>query len=373
MKGQGTSKWDFCLALLPKICGIKKCSLFRALVVAVLISAVSLVCLSYYAPLFQFSVIKTEPPLPSVKCHSPQPLQSMAPLKPKDHTSSASLRINNQVLVLVETQYSKLGQDIVAILEATRIKFRVEPAGKTLPYLTHSDKGKFGVIVFENLDAYTRMDKWNRQLLDKYCKEYNVGMIIFTPSKEDNVLSSQIPGFPLYIHTNLALKDFQLNANSDILRVTRAGEVWRDYLPIEDWTVFVSNHSTYVPLEYAKIQSIDNPEISADIDDDILQTVVIQDIGLYDGIRRVIFGNGFQFWLHRLLFLDSLSYLSHGKLSIPLDRYIQIDIDDIFVGKTGIRMKKDDVRVSRYTSQVINCHNISTRRHASFGSEAPKE
>lgn len=68
-----------------------------------------------------------------------------------------------------------------------------------------------------------------------------------------------------------------------------------------------------------------------------------QDQGLFDGIQRVIFGNGFDFWIHRLIMLDAISFLSHGKLSLPLQRYILIDIDDIFVGEKGTRMKPADV------------------------------
>jgi len=51
----------------------------------------------------------------------------------------------------------------------------------------------------------------------------------------------------------------------------------------------------------------------------------------------VLFGGGLKFWLHRVLLLDSLSYLSRGRLSLPLKRHILIDIDDIFVGEKGTR------------------------------------
>jgi heparan sulfate N-deacetylase/N-sulfotransferase NDST2 len=71
---------------------------------------------------------------------------------------------------------------------------------------------------------------------------------------------------------------------------------------------------------------------------------VIQDHGLFDNIQRVIFGSGLKFWLHRLLFLDSLSYLSHGQLSLSLDRMFLVDIDDIFVGDIGTRLRPEDVR-----------------------------
>ena len=43
---------------------------------------------------------------------------------------------------------------------------------------------------------------------------------------------------------------------------------------------------------------------------------IIQDEGLRDGVRRILFGSGFpSFWLLKLVFLDSISYLSHGEFN----------------------------------------------------------
>lgn len=74
-----------------------------------------------------------------------------------------------------------------------------------------------------------------------------------------------------------------------------------------------------------------------------------QDQGQLDGIPRVLFGANLDLWLHRLLFLDALTYLSLGRIPLTLDRYILVDIDDIFVAKKGIRMTADDVTVSAHT------------------------
>ena len=80
---------------------------------------------------------------------------------------------------------------------------------------------------------------------------------------------------------------------------------------------------------------------------------VVQDHGLFDNIQRVIFGSGLKFWLHRLLFLDCLSYLSHGQLSISLERLMLVDIDDIFVGEIGTRLQPDDVKALIATQERI--------------------
>uniref|UniRef100_A0A7R9I1I9 [heparan sulfate]-glucosamine N-sulfotransferase n=1 Tax=Timema bartmani TaxID=61472 RepID=A0A7R9I1I9_9NEOP len=269
---------------------------------------------------------------------------------PHDHRSDARLRLDPRVLVFVETSYSHLGAKISELMVHTRIKYKAEVSGKSLPVLTNLDKGKYGVIVFENFNKYTQMDKWNRELLDKYCREYNVGIVGFVPPSEETLVGAQLHGFPLFIHNNLKLKNAALNAASPILRLTRAGETVWGPLPGGDWTVFSSNDSTYEPLSWATHIGEDltmSEELKKPL------STVIQDHGLFDGIQRILFGSGLEFWLHNLLFLDSLSYLSHGQLSLSLDRYLLVDIDDIFVGERGLRLRTDDVAALLATQKRI--------------------
>lgn len=228
-------------------------------------------------------------------------------------------------------------------------RYKVEVAGKSVPVLTIQDKGRYGVIVFENLEKYLQMDNWNRQLLDKYCRDYSVGIIGFVAPSEETLVGAQLRGFPLFVHTNLRLRDASLNPGSPVLRLTRAGDTAWGPLPGGDWAVFQHNHSSYEPLEWAQRNTQDYPT-------DGVQpplTTVIQDHGRVDGIQRVLFGSGLKFWLHRLLFLDALSYLSHGQLSLNLERRILIDVDDIFVGEKGTRLKPDDVHALIATQNRI--------------------
>lgn len=229
-------------------------------------------------------------------------------------------------------------------------RYKIEVAGKSLPVLTNLDKGRYGVIVFENLEKYLHMDKWNRELLDKYCREYSVGIVGFVSPSEETLVGAQLRNFPLYIHTNLRLRDASLNPVSPVLRLTRAGDTAWGVLPGSDWAIFQHNHSTYEPLEWAQKNIIDYPN------DGQIQpplSTVLQDHGKFDGIQRVLFGSGLKFWLHRLLFLDALSYLSHGQLSLSLNRMLLVDIDDIFVGEKGTRLRPDDVQALIATQKRI--------------------
>lgn len=90
-------------------------------------------------------------------------------------------RTDPVVLVFVESQYSQLGQEIVAILESGRFRYRTEisPGKGDMPTLTDKDRGRFTLVIYENILKYVNLDAWNRELLDKYCVEYGVGIIGF--------------------------------------------------------------------------------------------------------------------------------------------------------------------------------------------------
>jgi len=339
---------------LSRNCQGRPASARRCVFLLVFFCLLSLLYLSYHISTVQSHIVFRGPQLdPSAGCPSTlengRRIGKEADGKSHSHASPDRIRIDAKVLLFVETQYSHRGREIAELLVHNRLKYKVEVVGKSLPVLTNTDKGKYGVIIFENLNRYLGMDKWNRELLDKYCLQYQVGIIGFMAPSEDNLIGAQLKGFPLHIHTNVRLKDAQLNSDSPILRITRAGDVLWGSMPGKDWTVFSPNHSTYEPLETGSLQAEDdaNNGLSTNL------ITVLRDCGKFDGIQRIIFGSGLDFWLHRLLLLDSMSFLSHGKVSTSLQRFIQVDVDDIFVGQKGIRLTPNDVEAIIETQNRI--------------------
>lgn len=155
----------------------------------------------------------------------------------------------------------------------------------------------------------------------------------------------QVKDFPLFIHSKLSLQDYYVNSETSVARITRTDRTYAGKIPGSSWTVFVGNHSTYVPVSLAKISTgLGSLQTDSIIADSIYAPVIL-DRGELDGVRRLLFGHGFEFWLHRMLFLDALSFISHGQLSQPLDRYILVDIDDVFMGRSGFRVTDADVMV----------------------------
>ncbi|XP_031231224.1 bifunctional heparan sulfate N-deacetylase/N-sulfotransferase 3 isoform X3 [Mastomys coucha] len=325
----------------------------RTLILLATFCMVSIIISAYYL----YSGYKQESEVSSgraseVDCGDLQHIPSRLMEVRRTMISDAS-RTDPTVLVFVESQYSSLGQDIIMMLESIRFHYHTEiaPGKGDLPALTDNVKGKYVLIIYENILKYINMDSWNRSLLDKYCIEYGVGIIGFHKTSEKNLQSFQFRGFPFSISGNLAVKDCCINPHSPLLRVTKSSKLDRGSLPGTDWTVFQINHSTYQPVIFAKVKTPEN--LSPPISNHAFHATVIHDLGLQDGIQRVLFGNNLNFWLHKLIFIDAISFLSGKRLTLSLDRYILVDIDDIFVGKEGTRMNTNDVKALLDTQNLL--------------------
>ncbi|KAG7255139.1 hypothetical protein CRUP_030435 [Coryphaenoides rupestris] len=307
------------------------------------------------------------PPAAEPACSQPLPLSPYRPPPPPPDPypplppRTPPAPTEPVVLVLVESQYSQLGQDIVATLESARFRFRVEiaPGKGDLPPLTERGRGRYALVVYENLLKYAHVDTWNRQLLHQYCVEYRVGVIGFYRSNENSPPLLKLRGLPLALRTNRALRDCRVAPSSPLLHLTRPATD-QGPLPGDDWTTFHSNHSSYQAVLQARpgkeaagggagagagSGDIPAPPGSSAGSAAGLHATVVQDMGLYDGVRRVLFGQGLGYWLHRLILVDAIAYLTDRRLALGRERHLLVDIDDIFVGKEGTRMNTEDVKV----------------------------
>ncbi|XP_036592035.1 bifunctional heparan sulfate N-deacetylase/N-sulfotransferase 2 isoform X3 [Trichosurus vulpecula] len=328
----------------------RQLELHRLVLLLIAFSLVSMAFLAYYVSTTPKA--KEPLPLPLGDCSSsgdtgPGPARPPAPPWPPRPSETA--RTEPVVLVFVESVYSQLGQEIVAILESSRFRYSTElaPGRGDMPTLTERARGRYALVVYENLLKYVNLDAWSRELLDRYCVEYGVGIIGFFRAHEHSLLSAQLKGFPLFLHSNLGLRDYQVNPAAPLLHLTRPSRLEPGPLPGEDWTVFQSNHSTYEPVLLAEASALGSAPRRTRL------PTVVQDLGLHDGIQRVLFGHSLTFWLHKLVFVDAVAYLTGKRLCLALDRYILVDIDDIFVGKEGTRMKVADVEALLTTQRKL--------------------
>uniref|UniRef100_F7AV98 [heparan sulfate]-glucosamine N-sulfotransferase n=1 Tax=Equus caballus TaxID=9796 RepID=F7AV98_HORSE len=334
----------------------RQLELHRLILLLIAFSLGSMGFLAYYV---STSPKAKEPlPLPLGDCSSsggaagPGPVRP--PLPPRPPRPPETARTEPVVLVFVESAYSQLGQEIVAILESSRFRYSTElaPGRGDMPTLTDHTRGRYVLVIYENLLKYVNLDAWSRELLDRYCVEYGVGIIGFFRAHEHSLLSAQLKGFPLFLHSNLGLQDYQVNPSAPLLHLTRPSRLEPGPLPGDDWTIFQSNHSTYEPVLLASLRPAE-PPVPGVVPRRAHLPTVVQDLGLHDGIQRVLFGHGLSFWLHKLVFVDAVAYLTGKRLCLDLDRYILVDIDDIFVGKEGTRMKVADVEALLTTQNKL--------------------
>ncbi|KAK2922160.1 bifunctional heparan sulfate N-deacetylase/N-sulfotransferase 2 [Channa argus] len=356
--------------MLKLLRGVRQLELHRLILALIIFCLLSMAFLAYYVS--NSPKIKEAPPLPFSDCGegggmSPgvstgaaavQRAPLFLPLRQgrlRQVKAVDNSKTEPVVLVFVESIYSQLGQEIVAILESSRFHYHTEiaPGKGDMPTLTERNRGRYTLIIYENVLKYVNLDAWNRDLLDKYCTEYGVGVIGFFKTNENSLLSAQLKGFPLFLHSHLGLRDYRINPNAPLLYITKPNQVEQGPLPGDDWTIFQSNHSTYEPVLLASTKSSEALSHFGPSPLRTLHATVVQDLGLHDGIQRVLFGNNLNYWLHKLVFVDAIAYLTGKRLCLSLDRYMLVDVDDIFVGKEGTRMKVSDVEALLNTQNKL--------------------
>ena len=235
--------------------------------------------------------------------------------KATDHRSSqpnrllhtllnSKTRSPGKVLIVNKTSYSKGYKSVTEILSAHRIGYKSTVAGKNLPDLIKVTKnvGKYGVIVFEDFRTYIGMDSWNRDLLDKYCQNYNVGIIAFVPLEEqlEQLVdkSKKMSSLPQIRHSS-KIRQVEIKDNSSMLRLTKSGIT--TILDDNPWITFKVDEKYYETIAEGNFNGTK-------------ETTVVLDKGKQDGIRKVLFSSTLnKHWLHKLLFTDALHFLSNGQ------------------------------------------------------------
>lgn len=337
----------------------------RFLIGLVAFSIVSCWILVYHAS--KDFTVKRVPVFEQEKCYPPKAGRGahLGSREFQELRLNATHKLEKRVLVAIRQTSITFRTEIAHVLESNRIPHQfvyLEIGDKTVfPELSHEGIGRFSAVIFESIKFYVTLGKAYRQLIDDYCRKFVVGIVLFTEQEAYESNTHTFKEFHLDIKTGISdLRNVELNPSACLLRLTKAGGIIENP-PKLKWTAFVPNHSTYEAVEFAK-QEIAFTTLHTDkqtstsaveFEDVILKEgvestrhiTVLTDLGHLDGIQRVYFGSGLSFWLNKLLFLDTLTFVSRGYFARSLERRIVVDIDDIFVGKVGIRMTKEDVKV----------------------------
>lgn len=251
---------------------------------------------------------------------------------------------------------SKLSHYVTRFLDGLRTPYVISEVDDR-PFLDFKEDlkpdaavGRYSLIIFVDIKTYLELKPNVQQLVKLYCNKFASGLLFFISNHV-----GLIPEFRIEVikpQKERQTIDVEVNENSKLLRITRrGGSTVKPYVPKGQGTRW--SFLRYDPREvhYETVEYAINRKKRRKRELDIAateQATVLLDDGRRDGVKKVFFGGGFPFFLHTMLFMDSLEYLSPvSPVAFSLERYLQIDVDDIFIAKSGIRMKKKDVLVSK--------------------------
>ena len=290
-------------------------------------------------------------------------------------------------------------------LQSQRIDFDLFSGTKSrmLPPLsklsTETDEviGRYSLILSADVGFLLhRFTQAERQLLFDYCRAFNVSIISVTRTAFDDLKSNTQSNFTFGKHYVSSVKRTHMNhVKVDSRRqwmFTKGGVTVTNIPKSAHWVVFM-NHAlrqqddshgsnkdsmvqettkhmstgNHLSLEYLqkKVHYYD-PNILVNLKYTLNNSqtnsfschtspIALIDHGnIAPGAVVVLIGMDIRFWLTNLILLDMINtYTKPPILRFSMERWVMVDIDDIFVAPEGLRMTPDDVEVSMPIDGVL--------------------
>ena len=226
--------------------------------------------------------------------------------------------------VLVFTSGGNAGREVKELLGAVRMKYKAQSPNK-LPDIIKAAKGtaKYLSIIFVDIMDYYSMEITNRKLLDKYCVQFKIGILGFLPPRADGRRRE-----PLIDEASNTSIPFTVSSKqSSSPPRTTLHPLFR----ILKKNLTLGHITEGASISFSNLgESVEPLLITEESPESAL--AVVDTHGVVKVVIGGVSGEALRHWYLRLLLLDSLHHLSDGRVSLPLTRYLMVDIDDIFVG-----------------------------------------
>ena len=278
-------------------------------------------------------------------------------------------RITHRILIITNSRDSPTTNELVILLESLRIEYKIL-LDKSLyrnPLKVSSLKNNiFSLIILDSMKI----------ILDEKCDEikkfifrisnfFNIGLIIFLradyrlESKSYILLNSSENRIGINVHRNSEINKCTLNKIvnvSDFFRVTKFNQ---------NENILIEKNIEIPVVEFDAYDSRVYEPLVVCNEDNSVTILKTKNEAFRDSQRTLIIGLD----LNKLiilpsLLLDFISFASHNTLSIQNKRFVQIDIDDIFVGSKNTRMISSDVfSLIDFQENVLNKHFFKSNKH----------
>lgn len=259
--------------------------------------------------------------------------------KPSSHAAKRS-----RILLITATNSTDYS-DISAFLDYLKVPIRVESLGSEGPshqwLLELAGVGRYSLIVFSDYRLYYNLTNETRESISRYCAEFGVGLISFLPSRGGD----EEEDFGLFTISNgQYAHNMRFPRNSPIRHIGKA-DAARPFPGVyeSDWALMrVHNNSAIVVLVEAE-----------DYYGRTGATGILLQVSSH--AEHVILSHDtLGDWMMRLALLDSLIYFN--VTDPDLERFIQVDIDDVFVGQSGTRLTASDVLALKETQAELRSY-----------------
>ena len=230
--------------------------------------------------------------------------KSSKPLKEYQYKSN-----QREILIVLSKTNSKEAFlfNLQKIFSHSRIKFRI-----TLT-LTTQNENTPSLVIFESHHDYLNIRSISA--FKDYFKTNKIGIIVFSRNNEND---AEIEFNECHLNNDEFLNNF--------LKITKFNTH-----PIEINTT-VKFNKEYKNLFYSKSTSKSILKCERNNRENTEEILFVDTI---DNIHHVFICIELidDIWLLKSLFIDSIHYITNGEIDIGLKRYVQIDIDDVFVSK----------------------------------------
>ena len=253
----------------------------------------------------------------------------------------------SKILILGQLKRGRISKTLLSILQAQRIAYDAYsmPFAKgTVPDLVQGEKtrGKYCIILVLDMFQYVT-DGSMHQLFEEYCAKFGASLI-FMVQESNQIYYKDLKLYSLPESTSLLRVH-----EADNFKYAKNGGLWR-------WNkengLLVSAHftkdivfavpSAYKPLDNDRFQFL----VSIELNTSHHLPISFIDWKSSDNITKGYIGMSLSIPLTKLVLLEILQLLNRDILKFNNQRWIQIDIDDVFVAPEGFKPTAADVKVS---------------------------
>ena len=268
-----------------------------------------------------------------------------------------------QILLITDSYNSNTSLELSSLFESLRFDYKILLVSrlvnnpKRIPGFFH--KNAFSLIVIDSPELLLN-DKYSgtKRAIFELSNYFHIGLVIFFK----RIVSNSQIGHSRFNQTidvqfkyNSPINECRLHKLNDLnafFRITKFNDKESILSPRfrqKDSTEFAS-FANYDLKCYEPVVRCTSGEVNLEL---ILKTSGESSCSTQ---RAVLIGTDLSHLIVTpSLLLDFIEYASHGSFSVNLKRYVQIDIDDIFVGAKNTRMANEDVRaLIRFQDEYLN-------------------